>query len=192
VTPPKSLCLLPSCTPSPLQGGLAVGSGWKRLRFGIAGGKRTEQEPQSPAGTWGSTRCHPCVGSVPKSPQSILLRGDRGRIPPRAPAPGGDTAPGSISTPGTDNRDTVAPTEILGARLQLLQVHHLLADHAAVVVVCRDVVGTRGVTGCEASARPTPGLVKPSVLPPPCPPLRVFWYGGAAHLSQGAPAAAGG
>ena len=109
-SPPKKPLPAPSCPlhPKPFPGGLAAGFGWKRLRFGIAetrGHKAHHLQGRgaAPGATQGGNLrgASLCMGSVPKRAQTILLRGDRGRILPRAPAPGGDTAQGSACAPGT-------------------------------------------------------------------------------------------
>lgn len=74
---------------------------WKQLQLGITQGKGTDQGSQSlsPEGHgWhqgGTCRgASPCIRSVPERPQTILLRGDRGRTLLCAPDQGEDTAQG--------------------------------------------------------------------------------------------------
>lgn len=94
------------------------------------------------------------------------------------------------------HRDSVVPTKILGACLQLLQVHHLLADHAAIVMVCRDTMGTPGGQGVSQNARHSllQGRASRQSAAPVSPIKSILAWGslGVPHLSQGAPVTAGG
>lgn len=92
--------------------------------------------------------CGPALGWCQKEPEPASCGAAEG-----GSSPGTGHGPGQQHTrwghawghPSTPE----PPTKILGARLQLLQVHHLLADHAAVVVVWGggDRDKDRGVTG---------------------------------------------
>lgn len=116
---PKSLCPFPPspCTPSPFQGvwlwvlaGNSCGLALLKVKAQTKSHKTHHMQGHgaAPSATQGGNcrGASPCVRSVPKRSQTIPLRCDRGLILPRAPAPGGDTAQGSVCTPGT-HRGTV-------------------------------------------------------------------------------------
>lgn len=92
----------------------------------------------------------------------------------------------------------MAPTKILGARLHLLQVHHLLADHTAIVVVCRDTMETPWGHGVSQNAREVhrhlQGRASHQSAAPVSPIKGILAWGalGVPNLSQGSPATAGG
>lgn len=102
-----------------------------------------------------------CFGLVLKRVKASLLAWGQQKWDP---APGWNKAQVRRIHTGDTHRDTTEPpTKILGATLQLLQVHHLLANHAAVVVICGDMA--MDITGVATNLSPELSLAEGGVGP---------------------------